>query len=337
MTYPKRSRKSFTLLELLVAFIIMAILAAVAVPSLLGLVDGSQQTADGASAIGLVDQLYYTALSTNQTTPVDYTSLIGTHNIVAEFEDSGFTIPYVNGDGGTIYFQFGDPIYAQIDVGSGYATANAPSLQGETSSSGSTTTTTAPSIGAPTDVVAAFSGFDIYGNELYNVSWTPGTGSDGSAVYYVGTDIGAQSAPANTCSGVALTGTSCVLAMSLDHSIPSSFTPNVSETDGAASSEGFGSLVTFTPPAPTNLVVTNNGDGSFTANWTGAYVGDTFNVTVLPDAGGQIYLTCSSPTATSCDITAEQASGTGPFVVEVGEVSVTYGEGTAFSSDTPNP
>ena len=58
-----RGRKSFTLLELMVAFIIMAILSAIAVPSLLGIVHGDQLTADATSAGAIVDAAYYTAAS----------------------------------------------------------------------------------------------------------------------------------------------------------------------------------------------------------------------------------------------------------------------------------
>ena len=58
-----RSRRAFTLLELMVAFIIMAILSAIAVPSLLGVVNGDQLTADATSAGSIVDAAYYTAAS----------------------------------------------------------------------------------------------------------------------------------------------------------------------------------------------------------------------------------------------------------------------------------
>jgi prepilin-type N-terminal cleavage/methylation domain-containing protein len=60
-----RTRKAFTLLELLVAFIIMAILAAVSVPSLLGLVTGSHTNANETSITALADAPYYTAYATD--------------------------------------------------------------------------------------------------------------------------------------------------------------------------------------------------------------------------------------------------------------------------------
>jgi hypothetical protein len=119
--------------------------------------------------------------------------------------------------------------------------------------------------------------------------------------------------------------------------MPVTFTPQVIETDGASSATGYAAPVTYTPPVPTDIAVVNNGDGSFTVNWTAAYPGDTFNATVLPDAGGDIYLTCASDTATTCNITTTQASGIGSFVVSVGEVNPTYGSGVAYSADTPNP
>ena len=51
MYHTSIARKAFTLLELMIAFVIMAILSAVAVPSLLNVVNGDQQTGDNASAI----------------------------------------------------------------------------------------------------------------------------------------------------------------------------------------------------------------------------------------------------------------------------------------------
>ena len=70
---PHRPRHAFTLLELMVAFIIMAILSAIAVPSLLGVVNGDQSTADQTTALSLADQAYYLAAS-NNTTP-DYSTI----------------------------------------------------------------------------------------------------------------------------------------------------------------------------------------------------------------------------------------------------------------------
>ena len=65
-----RCRKAFTLLELMVAFIIMAILSAIAVPSLLGVVNGDQLSADSTSASSIVDAAFYNAESDyGQATP----------------------------------------------------------------------------------------------------------------------------------------------------------------------------------------------------------------------------------------------------------------------------
>ena len=53
-----RRRKAFTLLELMVAFIIMAILAAVAIPSMQSIVANSQTEADQATALNLANAVY---------------------------------------------------------------------------------------------------------------------------------------------------------------------------------------------------------------------------------------------------------------------------------------
>ena len=58
-----RTRKAFTLLELMVAFVIMAILAAVAIPSLQSIVANSQLQADQSSALNIAHAAYFIAQS----------------------------------------------------------------------------------------------------------------------------------------------------------------------------------------------------------------------------------------------------------------------------------
>ena len=58
-----RTRKAFTLLELMVAFVIMAILAAVAIPSLQSIVTNSQLQADQSSALNIAHAAYFNAQS----------------------------------------------------------------------------------------------------------------------------------------------------------------------------------------------------------------------------------------------------------------------------------
>ncbi len=58
-----RTRKAFTLLELMVAFVIMAILAAVAIPSLQSIVSNSQLQADQSTALNLAHAAYFNAQS----------------------------------------------------------------------------------------------------------------------------------------------------------------------------------------------------------------------------------------------------------------------------------
>ena len=70
-----RSRKAFTLLELMVAFIIMAILSAVAVPSLIGVVNGDQQTGNNASAIAIASAASDIAFAGGSTAAVTLTQV----------------------------------------------------------------------------------------------------------------------------------------------------------------------------------------------------------------------------------------------------------------------
>ncbi len=58
-----RTRKAFTLLELMVAFVIMAILAAVAIPSLQSIVSNSQNQANQSTALNIAHAAYFNAQS----------------------------------------------------------------------------------------------------------------------------------------------------------------------------------------------------------------------------------------------------------------------------------
>jgi len=149
-----RSLKAFTLLELMVAFIIMAILSAVAVPSLIGVVNGDQATGDAATAMALVDTAYDTAFAADSSAPINY-NFVGQDNITAEWEDSGYSIPYALGYSGTIYFQFGDPIYVAINVGADIGTA--PSLVSTSGTSGGGAGTTTGVISDGTSCSVSFS------------------------------------------------------------------------------------------------------------------------------------------------------------------------------------
>jgi prepilin-type N-terminal cleavage/methylation domain-containing protein len=72
-------RKAFTLLELMVALIIMAIPSAIVVPSLLGVVANAKIAANSSTALDLADSVYDTNSSTNamvQTTAAQYQAAV---------------------------------------------------------------------------------------------------------------------------------------------------------------------------------------------------------------------------------------------------------------------
>jgi prepilin-type N-terminal cleavage/methylation domain-containing protein len=268
----------------------------------------------------------------------------------------GTTDPGANPAGTVgLYDSSGNPLAC---YNSGCGTLDSSSVSGDAPppTTTTTTTTTIPANGPPTDIVAAFTGVDGAGNAIYNVSWTPGTGSDGSALYTVSVDgtgspsnsagggIKQSDAPASTCGSASLS-TSCVLVVAVSSTTPSSFTPYVDEYDGTVADPTAGSLTAFTPPyatppVPTDLAVVNNGDGSFTATWTAAYPGDTYSVNLISDNTyrGDDYSSCQDISATSCTfVPAESSAYFGAFKVEVGETDGTYGVGNAFSADVPNP
>jgi type II secretory pathway pseudopilin PulG len=57
-----KSPRSFTLLEIMVAFLVMAVLSALAIPSLIGVINNDQKNADSVTAVNTADKVYYTAV-----------------------------------------------------------------------------------------------------------------------------------------------------------------------------------------------------------------------------------------------------------------------------------
>jgi type II secretory pathway pseudopilin PulG len=151
-----RRRKSFTLLELMIAFVIMAILSAVAIPSLISIANNDRTTADQTSAIALADASYYGAVSADtsgsgdivvnyldgadQSTPIPFTS--GGLSCIESAPDPTCSTPWTLGDGTPVYYVFGDPVIVEVNV----AVTDGdplPTLAGDvtTTTSGPTTTT----------------------------------------------------------------------------------------------------------------------------------------------------------------------------------------------------
>jgi prepilin-type N-terminal cleavage/methylation domain-containing protein len=134
----RHSRRSFTLLELMIAFVIMAILAAVAIPSLTAVAQGDRAQADQATAQGLADAAYYKAFSADTTgsgaQPVDY-SAAGNGLITAGSgsparypvsTDLAGTLLYASGDAGTIYYNFADGVVVSVTADTGTDSSPSP-------------------------------------------------------------------------------------------------------------------------------------------------------------------------------------------------------------------
>jgi type II secretory pathway pseudopilin PulG len=191
VSYPTRSRKSFTLLELMVAFIIMAVLSAVAIPSLIGVVGNDQVTADSTSAVSIVDAAYYnaesqvgeahptltfpiTALEAAQFIPAGSTLSAGDLTPFLFIDAPVQSILFSFGDGNTIYVSApqsdGAPSPAVLGVNDGGTTGST------TSTSTSTTTTTV----APTTTTTAVPDPRAATCSVTLENYTPATG-DGAA------------------------------------------------------------------------------------------------------------------------------------------------------------
>jgi YVTN family beta-propeller protein len=179
-----RRRKSFTLLELMIAFVIMAILSAVAIPSLINIASNDRTTADQTSAISLADASYYGAVSADSTgsgsVPVNYCdeadqSTPITFTTTGLFSVSTSATPEVtpgcyvsSGYSGTVYYQFGDPVIIAVTVpgtdGGPLPTAVPSDSSTTTSTSSTTTTTTVP---PQLTISGGNGGFALDGSDIF--------------------------------------------------------------------------------------------------------------------------------------------------------------------------
>jgi prepilin-type N-terminal cleavage/methylation domain-containing protein len=127
ITMLTRTRKAFTLLELMIAFVIMAILSAVAIPSLISVAQGDRAQANDASALNLADAAYYAAVAAD-------TSGAGTNAVTytgTPAETAAGAVAVESGTVGTgpctVVFTFGtDPTTVTVQVGDGTDGAAAP-------------------------------------------------------------------------------------------------------------------------------------------------------------------------------------------------------------------
>jgi prepilin-type N-terminal cleavage/methylation domain-containing protein len=195
-----RRRRSFTLLELMIAFVIMAILSAVAIPSLINIASNDRTTADQTSAISVADASYYGAVSADssgsgdvsvnycdeadQSTPITF-SATGLFSISTSATPEVTEGCYVSsGYTGTVYYQFGDPVIIAVTVAGtdgGALPAAVPSdstTTSSTSSTTSTTTTTVPYVepDCSVDVTGPFSAYSV--PSTWSVTCTGVTGSE---------------------------------------------------------------------------------------------------------------------------------------------------------------
>jgi prepilin-type N-terminal cleavage/methylation domain-containing protein len=152
-----RSRRSFTLLELMIAFVIMAILAAIAIPSLTTVAQGDRAQAEDASAISLADAAYYKAVAADATGSgtqlVDYATELPTGSGITITTGapagSPLSAPYVDGSSltGPLYYNFPDGVVVQVSAGVGTDASSAPTATIVAGVGGTPVTTTTTVLG----------------------------------------------------------------------------------------------------------------------------------------------------------------------------------------------
>jgi YVTN family beta-propeller protein len=209
-----RRRKSFTLLELMIAFVIMAILSAVAIPSLINIANNDRTTADQTSAVAYADASYYGAVSSDSSgsgdAPVNYcdgadqatalplssTGLFSISESSAVQVTSACTVS--PGYSGTVYYQFGDPVIIAVTV-SGTDGGPLPSVDASdsTTTSTSTTTTTVPDDYASVAVGNGPYGVAANGNDVWVTNEDDNTVSeiDATTATVIGSPIAVGSLP----------------------------------------------------------------------------------------------------------------------------------------------
>ena len=152
MYHTSIGRKAFTLLELMIAFVIMAILSAVAVPSLLNVVNGDQQTGDNASAIAATSAYVDSQFATG-----NYNAPLGSSAATGITAPPGATLSAGAATNSVIFTFPKDQVC--VDLHAGGATPTLGTDCGISSGSITTTTaTTGPGWGAVLDVATTLSG-----------------------------------------------------------------------------------------------------------------------------------------------------------------------------------
>jgi len=108
-----RSRKGFTLIELMVVILIVGILAAVAVPIMRGRIDAAKWSEANASA-GSIRTAVRTYIA-EKGPKFDYTSIEGTLDTQSIYEALGFSSTDLSG----AYFNQGDYTISKVDSAAG--------------------------------------------------------------------------------------------------------------------------------------------------------------------------------------------------------------------------
>ena len=307
---PRRRLRGFTLLELMIAFIVLAILSAIAVPSLLGVAKSDQQNADTTTAIAVADQVYYQDVQSNTTLP--------TSTIITDYGTAASPFPQVSSvspasaTGGPINaaeFTFTDKDTVCVTV---------PTVTGDNPSAIScSTVATVP--GAPTSVA----GTSNAAHES-SVSWTaPSSDGNSSITSYVvqySSDSGSTWTTATTSASsspyvvTGLTdGTSYIFQVAATNAVgtgPFSSLAGTGGTDGGSGggsgSTPGGATPTGAPSTPAPTVSANTTPGTLTFSWAASTDGDgtlTYYWALSPAAG--------SCTALSNDTTSLTATCTG--------------------------
>ena len=326
----KRTRRGFTLLELVVALVVLSILAALAIPTYLTVIDNAKVATASAVALSVSDDAVAIASGTN--------SVVSEGNITTAIgETHGVSLAPTNGHTDTagvttvnyIVTAAAFPSGLQVCVSMADVVHAAPSICGVTSPTttttttvpgggpeGTTTTTTTAPVSLPSTPSPAVSSNTNEGStSTMTWTWDASTGGTGSILYYwnlapsAGVDCTTDSTPDTTftCSDL-VPGTTYVLS--------------VYAQDSGTGSPGTSSPTVAAPGAPgipTGVSASSDSASTSTVSWSdpdsdgSAITG--YSIQYSDDSGGT--WTTATTSATDTPYTVTGLSDGDSYIFEV--------------------
>ena len=280
---PNRRRRGFTLLELVVALVVLGILAALAIPTYLTVIDNAKVATANSTALSVSEDAVALASEANT-----YAQLYQFETATSESKNTTI-VPSTYHDGGTLTSSATSTITLAVteNGGSTYDVSltwldqvnSAPYVTGTSGVGTPTTTTTAPGGGTTTTTTAPVSlpstpSPSVTGNtndgssSTMTFTWDASTGGTGSLLYYWSLAPGTPNCPAtlNSTTELSVTctdtvpGTTYALSVYAQDSHGNTSTSVGTSTPVAAAPGA--------PGIPTGVSATSDSPTSSTVSWT---------------------------------------------------------------------